>query len=191
MSGTGVAILLFEFFQLLPVRDAGYRRHTINNRNALDVVKLMLQSTGVKSFALVGEGFAIEVGGGNGRLAVPFDFCEYTRDRQTPFFIFHKRAFALNCRIYINSDIIPAAIERNYKQAQWDARLGSSKTNAFKLNHKVRYLNDKPTDIVVDFLDRLRGLAQHLCRVMRYMTFFNINRHLDSLIKLIAVKTIA
>ena len=191
MSGANVVVLFFEHFQLLSMRNPCGRRHTVYYRNPLNVVKFVLKRTGVKPLALFGEGFTIEVGGGNGRLTIPFDFREYARDRQTPFFIFHKRAFAFNYRIYINSDIVPAAIERNYEQAQWDARLGSSKTNAFKLNHKVRHLNDKPTDIVVDFLHWLRGLAQHLCRVMRYTTFFNINRHLDSLIKLIAVETIA
>ena len=81
------------------------------------MVELVLKSAGVKSFALVGKGFTIEVGGGNGRLTIPFDFCEYTRDRQTPFFIFHKRTFGFDGRVDIDTDIFPLAVERNDKGA--------------------------------------------------------------------------
>ena len=117
MSGANVVVLFFEHFQLLSMRNPCGHRHTVDYRNPLNVVKLVLKRTGVKSFALVGKGFTIEAGGGNGRLTVPFDFCEYARDRQTPFFIFHKRTFGLDSGVDIDADILPAAVERNDKEA--------------------------------------------------------------------------
>ena len=165
---------LFQFFELPSMHDSCGLSHTIDNRDPLNMVVLVLQSPGVEPFGLVGEFLAVEAGGGHFTFLVSSNLRIDTRHRKAAFVNPFELADRGNCRIHVRSDIFSAAVNRNNKEPQRDARLRSSQTDALVFKHDTGHLIHQAKDIVIDFFDRLGSLTQNLGRVMCNVTFIKI-----------------
>ena len=177
--GVLVAVLqflfgLFELLKLPSMHDSGGLSHTIDDGDSFKMVVLVLQCPGVESFGLVGEFVAVEVGRGHFAFLVSSNLRIDTRHRKAAFVNPFEFADRVYCRIHVRFYIFSAAVQRDNKQPQRDARLRSSQTDALVFKHDIDHLIHQAKDIVIDFFDRGGPPTQNTGRVMCNPTFIKI-----------------